>query len=219
MDGLRVILLVIAIIIIVYNLAISLGNIFKITVYCFYTNSLGEYWNHFFKNCVSGRAIISSLFSFFLALVIFLIITPIIIIKKLFFKERNSEIIENGQILIYKDYQVENKKFYTNAESLNLGSFDYEATGKLRVDAVLFIGDLSQRCEKEGKEVETKVLHKITGKDNFEIIIPVFIKINNEEFPTYFLYDETHKRQFNTIKNTLYTLGYKNCIYFSVLPM
>ena len=82
MNGIRIVLLGVGILILIINLFINSGNLFKIVSYCFQTNSISQYWTLFFKSSVSGRAVISSILGFILALLIFIAITPFFLIRK-----------------------------------------------------------------------------------------------------------------------------------------
>jgi len=71
MQGLSIILFIAAIAIILINFMINLGNISKIAIYCIQTNTLNQYWGAWFKSSVNGRAIISSIIGFVLAVLVF----------------------------------------------------------------------------------------------------------------------------------------------------
>lgn len=82
MQGLSIILLVVAVVIIIMNLLINLGNIIKIAMFCIKTNTLNQYWGAWFKVGVNARAIISSVIGLVLATFVFFIITPIVLIRR-----------------------------------------------------------------------------------------------------------------------------------------
>ena len=88
MQVLSIILFIAAIAIILINFMINLGNIAKISMYCIQTNTLNQYWGAWFKSSVSGRAIISSIVGFVLATFVFVIITPIVLIRRFRFNQR-----------------------------------------------------------------------------------------------------------------------------------
>ncbi|MCR1023480.1 hypothetical protein NQT66_01580 [Cellulophaga baltica] len=71
----------------VINFAISSNNIFKIVSYCLEQNSVSNYWTMFFKSSFSFRALISSTLGLIVALMIFLVITPYILIRTFSKKE------------------------------------------------------------------------------------------------------------------------------------
>jgi hypothetical protein len=62
-------------------------------------------------------------------------------------------------------------------------------------------------------------MDKIKINDTKEAIVPIILSIDGEKFPTYFIFNETHKKQFSKITNTLYNQGYKKNIYFSTIKM
>ncbi len=75
MEGLRIILLGIFVLILIANLIINSGNLFKIITYCYHTNSILKYWSLFFKTSYSARAIFSSIIGIFCLVVAPFILT------------------------------------------------------------------------------------------------------------------------------------------------
>ena len=96
MNGLRIIFLAIGVLILIINFFINSGNLIKIISHCFQTNSIAKYWTLFFKSSVSGRAIISSILGFIMALIVFVIITPIILIRKNIYGNETALLLESG---------------------------------------------------------------------------------------------------------------------------
>lgn len=222
MDGIRIILIIVAALIIIVNLFINFANIFKIISYCFQTNSLGQYWSLFFKSCVSGRALISSIFAIVLAIIIFIIITPIILIRGVTIGKKTAALIEEGILFEYPDLDLQNNNlsFKTNLQSLTDISLneDLKAVGNVRIDATLVVGEIQAKLETESKSFSFKAMHNITLSDGKDAIVPLFLTIEDKSYPAYFIYNEKHKSQFQKINSRLYNRGYK-CIYFSIVNM
>ena len=220
MDGLRVLLLVAGVIILLINFFINSGNIIKIVKYCFQTNSIANYWDLIFKSCFSGRAIISSIIGLVLGVIIFIIITPIILIRRVLGAKKTNALLDEGLIFQYPDLNLENDKlvFKTNINNeLGIQVPNVNASGKLRVDAIIAISEITKECEAKGLKLEYKVMHKLPLENKTEALIPLFLTINNQEIPTYFMYTPTHVQQYNKIRNKLYAAGYKKTIYFSTI--
>ena len=220
MNGIRVILLGVAILILIINFFINSGNLFKIISYCFKTNSIDQYWTLFFKTSMSGRAVISSIIGFVLASIIFILIAPIILIRKYMYGKKTSALLEEGLLFEYQDLNLENDKLFYNSNltritGLNLDNI--KATGKLRIDAIILISEVDKICKAQNKEFTYAVMEKVSLNDKKEAMVPVMLTIDGKKLPTYFIFNETHKNQFTKIKNTLYNQGYKNCIYLSTL--
>ena len=78
----------------VINFAISSKNIFKIVSYCLEQNSISNYWSMFFKTSFSFRALISSTLGLIIAFMIFLVITPYILIRTFSKKETPTNALE-----------------------------------------------------------------------------------------------------------------------------
>ena len=220
MNGIRVILLGVAILILIINFFINSGNLFKIISYCFKTNSIDQYWTLFFKTSMSGRAVISSIIGFVLASIIFILIAPIILIRKYMYGKKTSALLEEGLLFEYQDLNLENDNLFYNSNltritGLNLDNI--KATGKLRIDAIILISEVDKICKAQNKEFTYTVMEKVSLNDKKEAMVPVMLTIDGKKLPTYFIFNETHKNQFTKIKNTLYNQGYKNCIYLSTL--
>ena len=224
MNELNYILLAVGVILIVVNLFINSNNIFNIAIYCLKTNTLNKYWDTFYTNCVSGRAIISSIFAFIIALLIFLLIAPFIFINRTFFNSKTNNSIQNGLYFQYDDtntnFQTNKLKFITNInEATGLQIEPLEITGKINIDATFVIGNLDDLCQKTGKNISYNIMHEVALINGKKAIIPIFASIDNKRYPIYFIYNETHKNQFSQIKPKLHELGYKDCIYFSAIPI
>ncbi|MEP0212778.1 MAG: hypothetical protein ABJD66_06170 [Cellulophaga sp.] len=220
MDGLRVLLLVAGVIILLINFFINSGNIIKIVKYCFQTNSIANYWDLIFKSCFSGRAIISSLIGLILAIIIFIIITPIILIRSAIGTKKVNNLLDEGLFFQYQEaYQVqENLTFKTNINhELNINMPAVNVSGKLRVDAIIAISEITKEYETKGIKCEYKVMHKLPLENKTEALIPLFLTVDSQEIPTYFIYTPTHVQQYKKIRNKLYTAGYKKTIYFSTI--
>jgi hypothetical protein len=222
MDGLRIILLIVAALVIIVNLFINFANIFKIVSYCFQTNSLNQYWSLFFKSCLSGRAIISSIFAIVLGVLVFIIITPFVLIRRATLGKKTAALIEEGILFEYPDLDLQNRNlsFKSNLESLTGISLnkDLKAVGNVRIDATLVVSEIQTKLNAENKAFAFKAMHNITLNNGKDAIIPLFLTIEDKSYPAYFIYNEKHKSQFQKINNRLYNRGYK-CIYFSALGM
>lgn len=222
MDGIRIILIIVAALIIIVNLFINFSNIFKIVSYCFQTNTLSQYWSLFFKSCVSLRAIISSVFAIILGLVIFIIITPFILIRRVTIGKKTAALIEEGILFEYPDIDLQNENliFNSNLQSITGISLnqDLKAVGNIKMDARSVISDIQTKLVANNTAFSFKAMHDITLSDGKDAIVPLFITIDKKSYPVYFIYNEKHKSQFQKITNRLYNRGYK-CIYFSIIDM
>lgn len=220
MDGLRVLLLVAGVIILLINFFINSGNIIKIVTYCFQANSVSHYWNLFFKSCVSGRAVISSIIGFIVALFIFIIITPIVLIRGALGTKKTAALLDEGLIFQYQDQNLEDQNLTFNNNIQNNAGLDVpeiKVSGKLRIDAIIAISEITKLCEEKGIESSYKVMHKLPIENKTEALVPLFLTIDNQSLPTYFIYSTTHAQQYKKIRNKLYTAGYKKTLYFSTI--
>ncbi|QCE43183.1 hypothetical protein [Psychroserpens sp. NJDZ02] len=222
MNGIRIVLLGVGILILIINLFINSGNLFKIVSYCFQTNSISQYWTLFFKSSVSGRAVISSILGFILALLIFIAITPFVLIRKSINGKKTSAILEEGLLFQYQDLNLENEDLHytSNINQVTGLQLDHiKATGKIRIDAIILISEIDKLCKTHNKAFTYSVMEKIILNDKKEALAPIILTLDGKKMPTYFIFNETHKSQFSKIRNTLYNNGYKNCIYFSTIRM
>ena len=101
----RVLLIAIFVVILLVNFFINSANLFKIVRHSFQTNSIDNYWDLFFKNCLSGRAIISSILGFIIAFFVFCIIAPIVLIRKSIYCKKLTLKEDNYPVyFIYDDF-------------------------------------------------------------------------------------------------------------------
>ena len=193
---------------------------YKIVSYCFITNTLDQYWSLFAKSCLSGRAIISSIFAIVLGIIIFIIITPIVLIRRGIIGKKTAALIEEGLFFEYQDMNLSDKnlRFNSNLQSITGITLneDLNATGNIKIDAALIIGQLQQNLESENRALSFKAMQNITLNDGQDAIVPLVITIDEKSYPTYFIYTEKHKAQFQKITHRLYNRGYK-AVYFSTI--
>lgn len=214
------IFLVIGILFLVINLFINSANIFNIVSYCIKSNSLDKYWELFIKHCTSGRAIISSAIGFVLAVIIFFIVAPIVLIRRYIFQKKVNTILENGLFFEYDQEAPKTKFTEFNTNIKDVLGIDLEAippTGLIRIDAILVLGQIEKFFKSQNKEVKYDVMQKIALKDGNDATVPIKLTVDGTTYPTYFIYNETHQDQFQKVKNLLYDEGFKKCIYISTL--
>lgn len=222
MEGLQILLIGAAVLILIVNFFINSSNLFKIITYCFQTNSVDKYWDYFFKSCVSGRAVISSIIGFVLALALFIIIAPIILIRGLLNNKKTKVLLEDGLFFEYQDQELNSKnlQFHSNfTKETGIAIDPITVSGKIRVDAILTLGEIKSKCDELQKNISFEVMHNVKLHDNTTALVPLFLTIDNKKYPTYFIYNETHKQQYSKIRNKFYDANHKQCIYFSTLPM
>ena len=222
MDGIRILLIIVAALIIIVNLFINFSNIFKIVSYCFKTNTLNQYWSLFAKSCLSGRALISSIFAIVLAILIFMIITPIVLIRRATIGKKTAALIEEGMHFEYQDMNLGDKNiaFHSNLKSL-IGialNDDITAKGNIKIDATFILNELQTKLTAQNKSFSFKAMQSITLNDGKDATAPLLLTIDSKDYPAYFIYTEQHKLQFQKITSRLYSRGYK-CIYFSILDI
>ncbi len=219
MQGLSILLLIVAVVIIIINLMINLGNILKISTYCVQTNTLNQYWGAWFKSGVSGRALISSIIGFVLALIVFFIVAPIVLIRRTLLNKKVKESVANGLFFDYSNVNVqpdENATFFTNINKLGLDPTEFKVYGDVKLDVMMIIGTLSKACQDKGIEIAYKVMEDVKLKNSQIAKIPVLIEMNNQKYPLYLIYNDQQKNQYYKVGSQLEQSGYKDCLYFSV---
>jgi len=201
-----------------YNLIIHFSILYKISAYCLQTNTLDQYWSTFFKVGVSANALISSAIAIVLAIVVFFLILPIVLIRKALFKSQVKETLDNGYFLAYADHEPRNPEetFTSNLDEVDLAGVTTTVTGKLRIDALLLIGELDKKMKEQNREFAFEVMQEQKLKNGKKAIIPMLLTIDGKKYPTYPLYDETHKKQYRRVRSALYDAGYTQTLYFAV---
>lgn len=215
MQGILILLLVL---IIVFNLIVNLTNITIIIKYCLGTNSLGEYWSLYFKNCFSFRAIYSSVFGLVLAIILFVILIPVIIIRKILFKGKVQQLVSNGLIFDYRDVELpSDTTFFSNCNDFGFAINRVAASGKIAQDVENVLHSLIAFSEANTVEIKYHIMKEmyIASKDK-TAIAPLVVVKDEQSFPVYFLYDDNQVNQFKNVRAILQETRFKNCIYFSV---
>ncbi len=219
MQGLSIILFIVAIAIILINFMINLGNISKISMYCIQTNTLNQYWSAWFKSSVNGRAIFSSIIGFILAVMVFFIILPIVLIRKFLFNKKVKTQVENGLWFDYSKVKVtpnEGDTFFTNINKLGLGQEELKVSGDVKIDVMMLIASLVKACQEKGIPLAYKVMEEVKLHNTQKARIPVLLEMNDEKYPVYFIYNDDQKNQFYKVGSQLEKSGFKDCFYFSV---
>lgn len=219
MAGLSVLLFIIAAGIILINFVINIGNIMKISLYCIQTNTLNQYWSAWFKSSVNGRAIISSIIGFVLAVAVFMLVMPIVLIRKFLFAKKVKTQVENGLWFDYSQVKVTPKEgdtFFTNINKLGLGQEELKVYGDVKLDLMMIVGALAKACQEKGIPFVYKVMEEVKLHNSQKARIPVLLEMNNEKYPLYLIYNEDQKNQFYKVGSQLEQSGFKDCFYFSV---
>lgn len=220
MSGFGIILLIVGGMIILYNIIIQFANLTKIIQYTFATNSLGNYWEYYFKGNFSARALISSLIGLAIAIVIFFAIMPFVLYRKYVLKNDVDSQLKSGLMFNYEEsYPHINKEgfFQTNISFLNIKDVeDIPIAGNIRVDLIIIMAKISEYCEANNKKVDYKVMQKVKLSNKALATVPVMMTVNDREYPLYLVYTDEHKKKYQEMKKLLFQSGYKDCIYFSV---
>lgn len=209
--------------IILYNLFVNLSNISIIIEYCYSTNTLDKYWSLFFKNCISGRAIYSSIIAIILAFVIFLFLLPIVVIRGVLFKQEFKRQLESGYVFDYSNVLMDfpnDTKLLTNISDYeNFEAREYESSASLNFDAKKVVDSVKEQCSNKKLHFRFKVQQEMYLPSGKTATAPILFYIEDEVYPVYFIYNELQAIQYNNISKLLSDSRFKNTIYFSVLPM
>ncbi|MFK8008238.1 MAG: hypothetical protein AB8H03_17910 [Saprospiraceae bacterium] len=219
MQGLSIILFIAAIAIILINFMINLGNITKISMYCIQTNTLNQYWSAWFKSSVNGRAIISSIIGFVLAVLVFFLIMPIVLIQKFLFNKKVKTQVDNGLWFDYSQVKIspnEGDTFFTNINKLGLEQEEFKVYGDVKIDVMMIVGALVKACQEKGIPLAYKVMEEVKLHNTQKARVPVLLEMNNEQYPVYLIYNDDQKNQFYKVGSQLEQSGFKDCFYFSV---
>lgn len=219
MDGFGIILLIVGGIIILYNIIIQFANLTRIIQYTFATNSLGNYWEYYFKGNFSARALISSLIGLVIAIAIFFVIMPFVLYRKYVLKNDVDSQLKSGLIF---DYQEEyntieiGEIFKTNIDFLNIKDLHVSTSGILKLDLMNIIAKITEYCEANNKKVDFAFMEKVKLSDKSVATVPVMLSVNDRKYPLYLIYTKEHQEQYNTLKKKLFESGYRDTIYFSM---
>jgi hypothetical protein len=219
MDGLRLVLFGIGILIIVVNFFIHLSNLSKVISYCFKTNRIEDYWELVFKG-YSARAIISSIIGFILALAIYFIIAPIVLIKRIGADKTYKSQLESGYIVEYEDLDLEGKDLHFNSNLQRETGIEIEnvdATGKIRIDAIMVIMKLKEHCDVLNKSFIQKAMADVEVTEGQMAKVPLLLTIDGESYPTYFIYADRQREQYEKVRPLLLDAGFKTVLYFTTL--
>ncbi|GAA4202293.1 hypothetical protein GCM10022289_16840 [Pedobacter jeongneungensis] len=206
--------------IILYNLIINLTNLSNIVEYCFETGSLDDYWDLFYKACISRRAIYSSIIAAVIGFLTFIIIAPFVIIKGIVLGKKVAYDISSGAIFKYENYNLLNTKFaYTNIAQLGIDRFESTATGNLAVDLPLIMAYIEQACDTNGIKIKQQLMQYYDLVNEMQVQVPLIIETGEKVFPVYLIYTEQHKESFQKIGPLLKENHFENAIYFSILDI
>lgn len=211
------ILLVIGVLIILYNLIINLSNVTIIIRYCLGTNTLDEYWNLYFKNCFSARAIYSSIFGLILAIFLFIILIPIILIRRILFAKKMGQYQESGLVFKYDNSQLPaGTTFYSNCNDYGFAINKVEATGEVAQDMEKVILTLTTFGEENNIEIKYDIMKEIyILSTNETVYAPLNIFKEEKNYPVYLLYDDKQIERYKKVKLSLAETAYNDTIYFS----
>lgn len=220
MDGLSFLFLLIGLLFIVYNLVLNLTNLTRIINYCFDTNSLDHYWSLFQEACLHRRAIYSSIIISIVGALIFIVISPIIFVKRIFAQKQMAERHSSGAYFKYADDNLTEKKFsFSNLNELGIDKFESIATGNVKMDFALAMGYIEEHCRNKNLKVTQSVFETYDLNNKMRVLIPVSIEAGEKVYPLYLIYNQEHKESYQKINPILKDNHFENALFLSIIPM
>ncbi len=214
------ILLIIGICIVAYNVIVNTSNLSKLIGFCFNYNTLNGYWGTYAKFGFHGRAIFSSIIGFVIALIVYIILAPIIIVRQVIYKKATEKRKVAGLYFEYSDnYKLEAvTDLYTNIEQIGLKQPPKNLTGITKIDLLTVLTDLTEQYKTVDKKVDFDVMQEINlgGK---VATIPILVNVYSDSYPVYLIYTEEHAIQYKNINQELQKNGIIHSVYYSVLPI
>ncbi|MFC5045285.1 hypothetical protein ACFSTE_17240 [Aquimarina hainanensis] len=111
MEVIYIISIVAFVIIILYNLFVTSANLFSIISFCFKINSVAHYWSDVKKANVHARSIYSTIIGLVIALIAYLIISPVIFFRKYLFSTKSGtdyfSNVQKDKILLFVQHLKE----------------------------------------------------------------------------------------------------------------
>ncbi|WP_157499364.1 hypothetical protein [Flavobacterium beibuense] len=206
-----------------FYLAVNLTSLTKIISLSLYHNSFKSYWKSFHSECVSGKSQYAVIIGFIIALLLFLVIIPVIIIRRVVYNKQSVNRKESGLIFNYsKSYPTENNStihFYTNIQEVGFKDIRVPISGNTKKDFKETILKFQTFKKDHPYTLIEHEEHKYMKLGDDYIKFPLLITINNSPYPVYFIYTKQHEKQFSSIKQILKTNGVDKVICFSVFPI
>lgn len=220
MNGLSFFLFLIGLLFIVYNLIINLTNLTRIVNYCFDTNSLDHYWSLFHEACLHRRAIYSSIIISIAGAFLFIIISPIILVKGIFARKQMEERYRSGAYFKYTNDDLTEKKFgFSNLNELGIDKFEPIATGNVNADFALAMAYLEDHCRNKNLKITQSVFETYDLNNKMRVLIPVSIESGERVYPLYLIYNQEHKDSYQKINPILKDNHFENALFLSIIPM
>jgi len=216
----HIVLLLVGLVFIIYNLANNMSNFTRIVSYCWETGSVNDYWDLVFKACFHIRAIYSSIIMAVIAFSVFVVITPIILVRGIFVESRMAKRHSSGEVFKYADLNLHDQKFiYSNISELGLGKIEPTATGNVRIDLELAVGYIDDHFRKEKTYINQNVFESYDLSNGMQVQIPISIETADKVYPLYLIYNQNHKESYNKINPILKANNFQNALYLSIVPM
>jgi len=197
-----------------------MGNFTKIVSYCWDNNSLSAYWSLVFKACFHIKAIYSSIIMAVISIAVFIVIAPIILIRRPFLESKMAQRQNSGEVFNYTDASLNEQKFtYSNLNELGLEKFEPTATGNVRMDFALTAGYIDEHFRKEKIYITQNVFETYDLSNKMQALIPISIETNEKVYPLYLIYNQEHKDSYHKINPILKANNFENALYLSLIPM
>ena len=132
--------------------------------------------------------------------------------NKLFGKKDNKNL--ESQKKEQNEKEKNQNYFLTNSSDFGFGEIKLSISGKVRVDGILAISAFEKIAKSRGIEFGYEVMY-ITLLEEGALTVPVVIKLGEEKYSLYFIYQEEDLLKYKDLTNHVGKTQYPNLIHFS----
>lgn len=216
----QALILIAGILIIIYNLFVNVSNLNSLASHALRYNTTNGYWEAYFKNCVSLRAIISSVVGTIFAFILFVILEVMILFRGEAIKKEINLAKSTGLKFFYENDNSWAEKtafFETNIHTVGFDKKSIQVTGVVRLDFAQILTFIKTECENKSLPLSYEVMQEIKlGADT--ATVPFLVNIKYVDYPLYVIYTQEQLMQFRTVKDKFAAAGISDVLYFSAIP-
>jgi hypothetical protein len=227
------------VIIVIYNLTVTLINLLRVVGHCVSARSIGDFWSLYFGSSFSLGSIISSLLGLAIAIVVFIVLALYIAVQRKPAyamsggSSTSSSNIRGGRFdaryaaakslpFSYSKIDLTGKPkalFYSNLNSIGLDNPTMNFFGELKLDVMAMALEVLDSANKKNINLDYKVMEVLFLKDKKETTIPLLLDMSGKLIPTFFLYTKEHQDIYKQMIPLLEASGFDKHIYFSLDPL
>ncbi|MGB0425186.1 MAG: hypothetical protein ACPGED_12720, partial [Flavobacteriales bacterium] len=143
-----------------------------------------------------------------------------LILRQIHYLKHKDE-IDRGELFIYNAFNPKSKDQYyvSNIKKFGLKGIEIKVTGVTMADSTEIIEQVKKSADQAGISCLQYSSVPVELRNNRTVNLQYMFSLDGIDYPVFWITNSQQADQYRTIAASLALVGYKKCIYFSVVPI